>query len=197
MGVSAARSQNVPPPEFDPYTGPTIAYPETQVGFTLIARSFQTGGNIPRITYDLVAGPANVTLGTVSGRPGEDYAWLQWQTPAYAAIGTTNVFIIRATDRGSPPLSATNTISFVLVALPPIHSIVVNGGAPTLQFSNPIPAQDFLVLWSADLSAVNWSPLCEVFSDTPIMTVTDTNALARQRFYKLMPLGGWCYGFCP
>jgi hypothetical protein len=149
------------------------------------------------ISYDLIAGPANSTLGTVSGRLGEDYAWLQWQPPARAAVGTTNVFIIRATDRGSPPLSATNTISFVFVALPPVHSIVINQGAPTLQFSNPIPAQAFLVLWSADVSAANWSPLCEASSHTPIMTVTDTNALVGQRFYRLMPSGSCCYGFCP
>ncbi len=198
LGVSTAKSQNVPPPQFAPYTGPTIAYPETQIGFTLLARSFQTSSIAPRITYDLIAGPTNVTLDTISGRPpDEEFALLRWQIPAHATIGTSNVFILRATDGGIPPLSATNTINFVLVDLPSIHSIVISKGAPTLQFSNAIPVQAFLVLWSADLSATNWWPLCQVSSDASLVTVTDTNVLMRGRFYKLMPQGGWCYGFCP
>jgi hypothetical protein len=198
MGVSTARCQNVRPPQFTPYTGPTIAYPESQIGFTLLARSFQTSSIASTIRYELLAAPTNVTLGSVIGRPpDEEFAFLRWQTPSHTAIGTTNVFTIRATDEGIPPLSATNTVSFVLVNLPPIHSISISNGAPTLQFSNPIPVQEYLVLWSADLSATNLSPLCRVVSDATLITVTDTNALIRQRFYRLVAGAGWCYGFCP
>jgi hypothetical protein len=197
MGVCSGTCQSVPPPQFALYTGPTIAYPEAQIAFTIFARSFQTSSIGSDIRYDLLAAPANVSLSTVSGRPDEEFALIQWQTPPRAGIGTTNVFVISATDQGTPPLSATSTISFVLVDLPPIHWIWISNGAPTLQFSNPIPVQPYLVLWSADLSATNWSPLCGVVSSSPLISVTDTNALRPQRFYKLVPQGGWCYGFCP
>ncbi len=197
MGVCSGACQNVLPPQFVPYTGPTIAYPGESIAFTLLARSFQTNSIGSDLRYDLLAVPANVGLSTVFGRADEKFAFIQWQTPARAAIGTTNVFILSATDEGSPPLSATSMVSFVLVDVPPIHRIWISNGAPTLQFSNPIPAQGYLVLWSADLSATNWSPLCEVASGPPLIAVTDTNALRPQRFYKLVSHGGWCSGFCP
>ena len=194
MGVCSGACQYVQPPQFDPYTGPTIAYPEEPVGFTMYAHSFQTD---KFITYDLLAAPTNVILITVSGRPPEVDALIQWQTPPPATVGTTNVFIIRATDQGTPPLSATSTVSFVLLDLPPIQSIRISNGAPTLQFSNPIPGQSYLVLRSADLSATNWSTLCAT-SGSPLIAVTDTNALVPQCFFRLALQGGWCYGgSCP
>ena len=201
-GIWRATSQGVSPPAFDPYTGPTIAFPGAGIAFSVIARSFQTNGIEPYIRYDLLAAPTNGFLSTTMGRPPDElFACLSWDTPPRATVGTTNVFVIRATDQGTPPLSSTLTQSFILVDPPPIRTIVISNGAPALQFTDPLVGQPFGVpnhlyrfLWSEDLTS--WSSLCTVWPDSPLVTVTDTNGLLSQRFYKLVPYGAWTYGFC-
>ena len=94
-------------------------------------------------------------------------------------------------------MSATSAVSFVLIDLPPIHSILMSNGVPTLQFSNRVPDQPFLVLWNSDLMTTNWSVLSMTNSVSSLISVTDANGLMTQCFYKLTPYGGWCYGFCP
>ena len=114
-------------------------------------------------------------------------------------VGTTNVFVIRATDQGTPPLSSTLTQSFVLVDPPPIQAIVISNGAPVLQLSDPlvvqpygVPNHYYLFLCSEDLT--NWSPLCTVSPYLPLVTVSDTNGFRPQRFYRVVNYG-WSYGF--
>jgi hypothetical protein len=127
---------------------------------------------------------------------------MEWETPSRAEVGRTNVFIIRATDHGTPPVSSTLSVSFILVDPPPIEAIVVSNGVPALRFGNPIPiqpgvvfVQSYRVLWSADLALTNWSLLCGVSSGSPLITISDTNGVMPQRYYKLVPDGGWFYGF--
>ncbi|MCX6929504.1 MAG: hypothetical protein NT154_40755, partial [Verrucomicrobia bacterium] len=152
--------------------------------------------------YDLVAAPTNVNFWTALGRPDELFAVIAWETPSRAEVGRTNVFIIRATDHGTPPVSSTLSVSFILADPPPIEAIVMSNGVPALRFSNPIPiqpvgvpAQSYRVLWSADLALTNWSPLCAVSSGAPLITISDTNGVMPRRYYKLVPDGGWFYGF--
>ena len=197
--VCPATSQGVLPPAFDPYTGPTIAFPGTSIGFSVWAWSFQTYGIDPRIQYDLLAAPTNVTFWTVTGRPSEQGLWMEWHIPSGAAVGTTNVFVIRATDQGTPPLSSTLGLSFILVDPPPIQAIVISNGAPVLQLSDPlvvqpygVPNHYYLFLCSEDLT--NWSPLCTVSPHSPLVTVSDTNGFRPQRFYRVVNYG-WFYGF--
>ncbi len=198
MGVGLCAGQNVSPPQFSSYTGPTIAFPGTGVSLTLEAHSFQTNtATGSEITFELLEAPTNASLAPISGRGGEWFAWLRWLTPSRALVGTTNAFTIRATDQGQPPLSSTNTIRLVLVDLPPLRCMWDSNGALSLQFSNPIPAQAYLVLWSADLSATNWMTLRAVASGSSLVTVTDTNAWGPRCFYRLMPEGGWSYGLHP
>ncbi len=201
-GVWRATSQDLAPPAFAPYTGPTIAFPGAGIVFSVIAHSFQTNGIEPSIQYDLLAAPTNVFLSTTMGRPPDElFACLSWNAAPRAAVGTTNVFVIRATDQGTPPLSSTLTQSFVLVDPPPIRTIFISNAAPALQFTDPLVGQPFGVpshyyrfLWSEDLTS--WSLLCMVWPASPLVTVTDTNGFMLQRFYKLEPYGAWTYGFC-
>jgi hypothetical protein len=193
-----ATAQDFPPPAFTPYAGPTIAFPGTSIGFSVIARSFQTNWMNPRIQYDLLAAPTNVSAWPVTGRPDELGFWIEWDIPSGAAVGTTNGFVIRASDQGTPPLSSTLELSFILVDPPPIQAIVISNGAPVLQLSDPlavqpdaVPWHSYRFLWSADLT--NWSPLCTVWPDSPLVTVADTNGLCPQRFYRVVNYG-WYIG---
>ena len=187
IGVFPAMAQ----PVFGPYAGPTHAFPGTSIGFVV--------GPLDCDGYDLLAAPPDVTSYTLmADRGGLSFA-MAWTVPSDVAVGTTNSFVIRATNRETPVLSATQTVSIVLVDSPTIQRMILSNGAPVLQFNNPIIptgnfGQWFQVLWNTDLTSTNWSVLCDVRTTSPLVTVTDTNNVICQRFYRVTT-GGWFYGF--
>lgn len=184
-------------PEFYPYAGPTIAYPATQVSFTLIAKDHQPNSLGSNIEYELLVSPANTSFATILGRLDEMFIFITWQTPSRSAVGTTNRFVIKVTDQGTPPLSATNEVGFVITDVPPIRSIAMSNGVPVLQMDNLLPNKPYVVQWAEALPTTNWSPLAFVRSASPSVAIADTNTLAAQRFYRLWSYG-WCDGFgCP
>ena len=192
-----AVCQDVLPPQFLPYTGPTIAYPDTQIAFDLLALDRQPDSNGGNVQYELLAAPTNTSLEVFIERPPAKVAFITWRTPPRSALGTTNLFVIRATDQGTPALSATNEVSFVLTDLPPIRSLAVSNGVTVLQIDNLLPNKPYTVQWADALPATNWLLLTVEYPASPSIAVTDTNPLTAQRFYRLCSYG-WCYSVhCP
>ena len=187
-------AQDIPPPQIEPYTGPTVAYPETVVKFTVLAKEHQPGSLGNELEYELLAAPTNSSFSTFSGRGDEKFLFVNWQTPPRSAVVTTNQFVIQVTDHGTPPLSATHTISLVLMDLPPIRSIAKTNGVIVLEIADLVPGVAYLVQWVAAVPSTNWSALTFWSATAPSMTITDTNSSAAQRFYRLGS-NGWCHGF--
>jgi hypothetical protein len=185
-------SQGNQPPQFVPYSGPTVVYPDTYISFSLYA---------PGADYDLLAAPINTHMVVVNvGRGGEDGPLITWHTPPRSAVGITNLFVIRATSWADPTLSATCMVSLVVIDVPPIRSIALSNGVTVLQFTNPIPyfGQGYIVQWTDALPATNWSQLAiDESYYLPSITITDTNLPTPHRFYRLISYGGWCWGYCP
>lgn len=185
------------PPHFYPYTGPTVAYPDTQVFFTLLAKDQQPDSIGSNIEYELLAAPANTSFETLFGRGDEKFIFINWHTPPRAVAGTTNRFVIKVTDQGTPALSATNVVSFVMTDLPPIRSIAISNGVAVLQIDSLLPNKPYFVQWADALPTTNWLQLTVVFPASPSIAITDTNPPTAQRFYRLLSYG-WCDGFgCP
>src|ERR1017187_2279171 len=183
------------PPQFYEYAGPTVAFPETSITFTVAAKAFQT--NYPHfvsVSYELLSAPSNTSF-----RTNQQSSHLNWSTPSRSAIGTTNLFIVRATDYGTPPLSSTTTVSIVIIEVPTIQTISLSNGAPVLQFTNPLAGFSmllggYLVESSTNLATTNWSQRPFIYSSLPWITFTDTNPPTSQCFYRLRP-SDWAWWY--
>lgn len=190
-------SQSIQPPTFYPYTGPQVAYPSVNIAFSLLAKDHQPDSLGSNFEYQLLAAPTNSSFGITFGRLDEKFMVINWQTPPRLSLGATNRFVIKATDHGTPPLSATNEISFVMTDCPPIRSIAKSNDVIMLQIADLLPGKPYFVQFADALSPTNWSPLVDVVPPSPAITLTDTNPPATQRFYRLLSYG-WCDGFgCP
>ena len=69
------------------------------------------------LTYSLVSAPEGVTLDGAT-------RWLSWN-PVSVPIPSTNILVVRVTDNGTPPLSATNYVA--VVAIKVNHPPVIDG----------------------------------------------------------------------
>jgi hypothetical protein len=175
-----------------PYTGPTVVFPDTQITFGFYAPG--------AIACDSLSGPTNAeAFMSYGGRGDEQVPGVVWQTPSRSAIGTTNTFVLRVFSGDVPPLTATGTVSLVVMDVPPMRFLTISNRVALLQFTNPLPYyyQGYTVQWTDSLATTNWSELTRVFDIIPMITVADTNPPVSQRFYKLAPVGGWVYGVIP
>jgi hypothetical protein len=178
-----------------------MAFPDTTIMFTLYAGTRQTNGTCGAL-YELLSAPSNTSFFTfMQDRPCNQFCRVFWNTPSRTAIGTTSVFVVRATDQGTPPLSSTTTVSIAIIDVPPLHTISLSNSAPVLQFTNPFTIftnpttgnshQRYLVESSTNLAATNWSQRQIIYSSSPWVTFTDTNPPTPQCFYRLRPYSGW------
>jgi hypothetical protein len=181
------------PPQFYNF-GPSVVYPGTHVIIGVIADS------TPLI--ELLAAPANVVFwGTQYYHPGY-IALMDWDVPSRAAVGTTNVFVLRATDSTNPQLVATNITSVLIIDPPPIRSIQFSNGLPVLRLDSLLPDKTYYVEWAPSLPSTNWT-LFALLSESeprpPVVTLLDTNAPASQGFYRIVPSPVECYAgaACP
>jgi len=189
--ASRGLSQEIQPPQFVPFTGPTVAYPETGIMLSVLAMEGSGGSDFD---YELLAAPPDTLCLSFFGRPDEQFLLLDWKTPPRSLVGTTNQFVIKITDHGTPPLSATNVMSFVLLDFPPIRSIAKTNGMIVLQIADLLPDMDYSLQWAEAVPSTNWAELTRLSPTAPSMAVTDTHPPAAQRFYQLRPYG-WRYGF--
>src|SRR5262249_42287471 len=75
---------------------------------TLVVTNVASDADFPAntLTFGLVSAPAGVNLGATTGI-------LTW-TPAESQGPSTNLIVLKVTDNGSPPLSATNSFTVIV-----------------------------------------------------------------------------------
>jgi len=151
-------------------------------GDTLVLTNKATDPDLPAqvLTFALVSGPAGVSIQPSTGV-------LSWSAPTNQPLGSYPV-VLKVTDNGAPPLSATNT--FHITVAPK------GGGSPATLTPVGLSGTDFKVQikgtpnaqytlqWSSDLK--HWTDLGSVtLSASGTATFTDsTSSGSKVRFYR-------------
>jgi sugar lactone lactonase YvrE len=131
----------------------------------------------PTLTFSLLSTtPTNASVGASTGV----FTW----RPLISQANSTNIITVKATENSAPGASATNTFTVIVnpAASPNITSIDISSSHSVLQV-NGITGPDYILQTSADLSS--WSSLVTNNSPATPFSVTDTNTLATQRFYRI------------
>lgn len=126
------------------------------------------------LTYSLSAAPNGATIHPSSGL-------LTW-TPLSP---TTNTFNIIVTDNGTPPMSATQGFSVVVLPRPALQILGVAGGGLSLHWESA-PDQWYQAEFKEKLTDPSWLPASEIMAGTgEMMSVTNAVEAAGQRFFRL------------
>jgi glucuronoarabinoxylan endo-1,4-beta-xylanase len=170
--VGAATTANLPP-TLAPVANSTIG-----AGMTLTITNVATDPNIPALplTFSLLTGPTNATLNSFSGI-------FSWQ-PLVSQADSTNFVTAKVADNGTPALSATNSfmITVTPLASPVITSINSDNGQWILSATGAL-GPNYTLSTSTNLS--NWQALITTNPLAMPLTLTATNGLEPQRFYRL------------
>ena len=157
----------------------TITNRTVNAGQTVAFTASATDTDSPpqTLTFALLTGATNATLDTTSGA----FSF----RPLVTQADSTNNFTLKASDSGTPVLSATQ--SFAVVVNPLSAPVVSNGSTAGGQFSISIGGQsgpDYAVETSTNLS--QWNNVFITNSPALPFVWTDTNsAAAPQRFYRV------------
>jgi len=146
--------------------------------FSLVLSNYASDPDLPyqTLAYGLVAAPGNASVVAASGQ-------VTWQ-PTAAQASTSNNFIVRVSDNGSPSLSATQNFAVGVYQIPTLHATVAANG----QFNMAISASTgsvYSVQSSSNL--FNWTTLFTTNQAMPVINWTDfssTNIPAR--FYRVL-----------
>lgn len=150
-----------------PNTAPILQTPadlEVIAGSPVILTNIATDANLDTLTFGTVSGPPGWTIGASSGV-------VNW-SPGTDDIGT-NIFQVKVTDNGFPPLSATNLFRVIVKAAattnapPTLKAISVAAGGFTLQL-NGQASTAYILEFSTNLTA--WSTLTTI-----TLGATETN----------------------
>jgi hypothetical protein len=170
--VGAATTANLPP-TLAPVANSTIG-----AGMTLTITNVATDPNIPALplTFSLLTGPTNATLNSSSGI-------FSWQ-PLVNQANSTNLVTAKVADNGAPALSATNSfvVTVTPLASPVITSINSDNGQWILSATGAL-GPNYTLSTSTNLS--NWQSLITTNPLAMPLTLTATNGLEPQRFYRL------------
>ena len=181
MPVPTPRGANVIPvnntaPILVPIGSQTVHHGQT-VTFTATA----TDADLPpqTLTFSLDPGaPAGAVINESSGV-------FTWPTIDVAAP-STNAVTVRVTDNGSPILSDSETIAFIVLSPPSFNVVRRSGDQLTLGWTT-IPNRTYRVEYTDDLSAANWQPLG---SDIPAigsgLSVSVSVSASPQRFFRIV-----------
>jgi O-glycosyl hydrolase len=149
------------------------------VGRTLLVTNVATDAAVPpnTLTFNLLSSPAGSTLTSLN----PTNALFSWRAPVSQA-NTTNVVTVAVTDN-TTSLSATDSFNVIVntVTNPVIGSVSASAGQVSLTVNGP-QGPDYTLWTSTDL--VSWQSLFTTNSPSIPLTVTDTNAVDPQRFYK-------------
>ncbi len=168
-------------------TAPALAAPGdkfTYLGQTLSFTAQGLDSDVPRqtLTYSLDPGsPANAAIDSASGV----FTW----TPTARQAPSTNVFILRATDNGIPPLSASRPFA-VMVSPAPALSAATGAGQCTLAWPG-LRGQTYQLEYRDDLSSGVWTELGPPMigtGDVLSLSITNDFSSATQRFFRLAVL---------
>jgi aryl-phospho-beta-D-glucosidase BglC (GH1 family) len=164
------------PPTLLPIANQTVNAGHT-VAFT--ASATDTNQPAPTLAFALLAGATNATLTQVNNT-NANFSF----RPLVTQANSTNSFALEVFDTNTPSLSATQSFSIIVNPLsdPGISNISFASG----QFSFNVSGQsgpDYAIETSTNL--MQWSDLFITNSPVPPFHWTDTNAAARQRFYRI------------
>jgi hypothetical protein len=150
-------------------------------GATLVFTNTVADADIPAdtLTFTLLAGPDGASL-----TPAGVFSWMAPQSSALL----TNAVVLRVADDGTPPLSATNSFSIIVVPPPRILSAGFSGGRVRVRWSS-YPAKTYRVEYKDDLNAVTWTPLgADLVAGGYSYSAFDSNPSAQQRYYRVVQL---------
>jgi hypothetical protein len=168
-----------------PNTAPTLLWPGNKfvyLGQTLSFAVQASDADLPRqlISYSLDPGSAtNAALDSASGI----FSW----TPLARQTPSTNFFIVRATDNGTPPLSTTESF-VVTVGFPPTLSVAVAGGDQITFAWSTYQGKGYQLQYKDYLTANQWTNLGSPFlgtGDLVSFSALNDFSSSPQRFFRL------------
>ncbi len=123
--------------------------------------------------------PIGAQVNAVSGQ----FNW----TPSPAQSPSTNTITLRATDSGTPPLTAARTFTVVVKPGMRITGVVLQPNG-SIEFSvGTIPGKTYRVEYKASLGAQEWTPLGpDQVVNATTLSVTDNIGSNPQRFYRVV-----------
>ena len=168
LSLNSTPDVTTTPTNYAVTAGATLSFPNT-------ATDFDAPGQT--LSWSKAAGPAGATVDAASGL----FVW----RPAAATAAQTTTAVVRVTDDGIPPLTATQVVQLVVAApaKPSLQSLSV---APTgISFTVSGSAGPDYVL-AASTNLVNWSAIATASNATPPVTLRDT-AFTNfpRRFYRI------------
>ncbi len=161
------------PPTLSPIASQTVNVGQT-VAFT--ASATDTDQPPQTLTFALLAGTTNATLNTNSGA----FSF----RPLVTQANSTNVFTLKVSDNGTPPLSATQSFSVVVnpLSAPGISNISLAGRQLTFRVGGQ-SGPDYEIQASTNLK--QWTNIFITNSPAPPFIWTDTNSAVPRRFYRV------------
>jgi len=174
---SATSTISVSPPNLPPDLSPLVDR-VLHAGAVLRVACSASDVQSNALTFSLDAAPAGAGINATNGL-------LIWPSTA-ADLNTTNLFAVRVTDDGVPPLSDTQSFLATVVSLPTIISIAISNDIAALTWT-AVPNQGYRLQFKDQLAATNW-----ITSSPEIVaqgsTASSTNAVGGQgsRFYRVL-----------
>ncbi len=176
-------SASMAPPNIAPVLAPLqgqVVYRGQMVHFTASATDTDQPPQVLTFTLDPGA-PAGASIHPTTGA----FTWVTTSAP----VPGTNTITIRVTDNGTPPLSATGTVSVTILPLPQLSTTRPAGTILPLSFST-LKGQMYQVLYKDSLTDPVWTPLnVPVLGTGEVLEVDDDVTCHPQRFYRLLSLG--------
>jgi uncharacterized repeat protein (TIGR02543 family) len=132
-------------------------------------------------TFALVSAPEGVQIASDTGV-------VTW-TPSDLQQGSTNTVVVKVSDDGQPPLSATNGFKVVVKVAPaPAPSIVGverdSGGLVTLRWQS-VAGRRYRVETTDQLLSVRWVLLREIQANSALSDTTDATTGITERYYRI------------
>jgi Flp pilus assembly protein TadG len=162
-------------------TAPSLAQVTDRIvhaGVTLLVTNTATDPDAPpqTLAFSFVQAPANASLNSSNGV----FSW----RPSVTQANTTNTVVVRVSDNGSPSLATTNSFNVTVLPLnpPAFASFSVGGGFLNLNVTGD-SGPDYTLLTSTNLS--NWQPVLTTNPPTLPMTLTISNGVDPQRFFRI------------
>jgi hypothetical protein len=147
-------------------------------GMALRMTNSATDADFPpnTLTFSLLTAPPGTGIHPSTG-------YLLWTLTA-TNVGTTNLFTVRVTDDGSPPLSATNSFRVRIIPPPQVSTTQVPSASVRLTWTSAVRSR-YRVEYAGNLASPTWLPLGKIITATAT-TTTFTDTPAQQRFYRIV-----------
>jgi len=163
-------------PVLDPIANRSVHFCQTA---SLTAHAADADLPTNTLTFTLLTPPPGASIGPSTGA----FSWM----PSQSNVGNSFTIRVKATDNGSPNLSATQTFNISVLSSAPELQIAITNDVAFLSW-NACPGTNYRVQFKPDLNLTNWTDLDDVFAFGD--TATKTNAIGGQtnRFYRVQML---------